>query len=554
MVLLRVIASFVLLLPPIPSTEIGQLLGVPAYFAPATWSRLTGPSIAVANPVSGPGRTVDAELAAAMSAAHERGVTVLGYVTTGYLGRTGRVTRFGESDAAAWLTQTQQEIAAWYRLYGDHGLTGIFLDEVADDCPSAAGYRDLRTFTRRYDPAARLAANPGTGVPECFSDAADVLVSFEGDLAGYRTWQPPQWQLTQDPRRFWHLVHDAPDPTQAINLGKQRNAGYMYVTPDVLANPWDTLPDDTYLTTEKAKATAPDTLPPARPGPPEATTREATTLSLRWPASPDAIAYEIYVDGQHTADTLAGTPTIDLTSLKPGRLYGIRTRARDHAGNLSPFSYPARLATIPCPGLRPTRPEALTASQVRPSGLRLTWRPSSDARAYDIYRDGLLISSTPGTAAAIGALTPATPYTFTVVARNDAGGSSGPDLTVTTAPAGRDPITDPDGTIGPDAVVYQASFGVPFDIHQVLLDLDGDETTGLPVLGLGADHLVESGWLFRHQGPGWTWTPLAPVDLAVSDDRHVWRVPRTAYPQVSPHRAVFRGSTPDAYSEVITVE
>ncbi|WP_344447881.1 spherulation-specific family 4 protein [Acrocarpospora macrocephala] len=434
MVLLRVIASFFLLLPPIPSAEIGQLLGIPAYFAPETWDRLSGPGIAVANPVSGPGRTVDLELANAMRAAHERGVTVLGYVTTAYLGRTGRATRFGETDSAAWLAQTQQEIAAWYRLYGAHGLAGIFLDEVADDCPSAPGYRDLRTFTRRYDPAARTAANPGAGVPECFSDAADILLSFEGDLATYRGWQPPPWQLTQDPRRFWHLVHDAPTPTEAINLGKQRNAGYMYVTPDVLPNPWDTLPDDQYLTTEKSAATAPDTIPPSRPGPPEATRREPTTLSLRWPPSPDAAAYDIYLNGQQVTTTLGAAPTINLTSLEPGHFYEVRTQARDHAGNLSPVCMPARLFTTPDPGVRPTPANPLKASQISPSGLRLTWQPSPAALTYDIYRDGLLISSTPGTTLAIGALTPATPYTFTVVARNDSGATSGPDLTVTTSP------------------------------------------------------------------------------------------------------------------------
>ncbi|WP_170322027.1 fibronectin type III domain-containing protein, partial [Acrocarpospora pleiomorpha] len=75
----------------------------------------------------------------------------------------------------------------------------------------------------------------------------------------------------------------------------------------------------------------------------------------------------------------------------------------------------------------------LTATQIDPSGLRLTWQPSPGTLAYDIYRDGLLISSTPGTTLAIGALTPATPYTFTVVARNEAGAVSGPDLTVTTS-------------------------------------------------------------------------------------------------------------------------
>ncbi|WP_214110632.1 spherulation-specific family 4 protein [Acrocarpospora catenulata] len=550
MVLLRVIASFVLLLTPGADDEvIGQLPGVPAYFTVGTWDRLAGPGLAVANPVSGPGRRVDPELAAAIEGAHDRGVTVLGYVTTGYLGRTGRVTRFGETGEASWLAQTQQEIAAWYRLYGAHGLAGIFLDEVPDACAVTPGYRELRAFTRRYDPAARVAVNPGTGVPDCFSGVADVLVAFEGDLAAYRAWQPPAWQLAQDPRRFWHLVHGAADPAEAMRLGRLRNAGYMYVTPDTLANPWDTLPPAAYWAAEREAGAAPVKVPPARPGAPEVAVRGATSLRLRWTGVTGAVAYEVYRDGQWTGGTLGAAPEFDLDGLKPGRSYEFRVRARDRAGNLSAPGPAVRLGTLPFPGVRPAPPGDLTATRIRPSGLRLSWQASSGV--YDVYQDGRLIATTTGTALAVGSLEPATTTTFTVVARNDAGGASGPDLTVTTPPAASAPITEAAGEIGADAVVYQARFGRAFDLHQVLLDLDGDRDTGVAVAGLGADHLIESGWLFRQREPGWNWTPVAPVSLAVSDDLYVWRVPKTAFPEISRHRVVFKGAVPEAYSEVV---
>ena len=35
---------------------------------------------------------------------------------------------------------------------------------------------------------------------------------------------------------------------QVCASSKAKNAGYMYVTPDVLPNPWDTLPAGTYWT------------------------------------------------------------------------------------------------------------------------------------------------------------------------------------------------------------------------------------------------------------------------------------------------------------------
>jgi hypothetical protein len=32
----------------------------------------------------------------------------------------------------------------------------------------------------------------------------------------------------------------------AVSLSKQRNAGWVYVTPDTMPNPWDTLPEEPY--------------------------------------------------------------------------------------------------------------------------------------------------------------------------------------------------------------------------------------------------------------------------------------------------------------------
>jgi hypothetical protein len=40
----------------------------------------------------------------------------------------------------------------------------------------------------------------------------------------------------------------------AVSLSKQRSAGWIYVTPDDLPNPWDTLPLDPYWSAELAAA------------------------------------------------------------------------------------------------------------------------------------------------------------------------------------------------------------------------------------------------------------------------------------------------------------
>ena len=48
-----------------------------------------------------------------------------------------------------------------------------------------------------------------------------------------------------------NLVYATPsEPAmrQVCTSSKAKNAGYVYVTPDVLPNPWDTLPTGTYWT------------------------------------------------------------------------------------------------------------------------------------------------------------------------------------------------------------------------------------------------------------------------------------------------------------------
>ena len=103
--------------------------------------------------------------------------------------------------------------------------------------------------------------NPGTNVPQCYENAADVIVTFEGSYQSYiddpaapNPYTPLTWTPT-DPMKIWHIVYGAPDTAsmeQAVALSKTRDAGYVYVTDDVLANPYDTLPPADYWAAELA--------------------------------------------------------------------------------------------------------------------------------------------------------------------------------------------------------------------------------------------------------------------------------------------------------------
>jgi len=250
-----------------------QHLAVPAYFDPSGsgsgfWTQIdqagSGVGIAVANPSNGPGSAAQSGYASAVHAAAAAGVKVLGYVDTGYFGTTGRTTRGGQTTAAAWTAQINADVADWYAWYGSSGLAGIFFDDALGDCGTGNAhvnlYTGINSTTKQAHPGAFTVDNPGSPAESCYASAADVLVMFENTYSAYVSWTAPAWELNYaDPGKFWHLVYGTAaqgDMDNAVALSKQRNAGYVYVTPDSLPNPWDTLPTGAYWSDELAKAGA----------------------------------------------------------------------------------------------------------------------------------------------------------------------------------------------------------------------------------------------------------------------------------------------------------
>jgi spherulation-specific family 4 protein len=236
-------------------------LAVPAYFYPGQyWTQLgdAAPTVglAVANPSSGPGSALNTDYATAISNARHAGVKVIGYVDTGYFGTTGRTTRDGQTSAAAWTAQIESDVDSWYSWYGGAGLAGIFFDDGLNDCGPGDEhvqlYIDIRGYVRDKADRATVIDNPGTGAEQCYTRAADTLVTFEGSYASYTGYQPPAWEASADPGQLWHLVYATPQSNLdgAVSLARSRNVGYLYVTPDDLPNPWDTLPTDPYWTQE----------------------------------------------------------------------------------------------------------------------------------------------------------------------------------------------------------------------------------------------------------------------------------------------------------------
>jgi len=231
-----------------------QRMTIPAYFAPgATWTKaISGGSsvgIMIMNPNSGPGTSRDTSYATYVNSTKAAGVKVLGYVHTSYGAR-----------AAGTVKAEVDQYKTWY------GVTDIFFDETSGDAGQLSYYQGLANYVHTT-PGSTVMLNPGTTPDERYMSVGDIVAIYEDNYTAYARWRAPSWVNNYPSSKIYNLVYGAPDATalaNALALARSRNAGYVYVTNDVLPNPWDTLPS--YFSselTQLAQSCSSDTTAPA---------------------------------------------------------------------------------------------------------------------------------------------------------------------------------------------------------------------------------------------------------------------------------------------------
>jgi hypothetical protein len=213
---------------------------VPAYFYPADvglaeWYRLldsaeAAATVVIANPASGPGKEADPNYVQVFKRARDKGVVVLGYVSTKYGKRP--------------LPDVKGEVDRWVELYP--GVQGIFFDEQESDADQLLYYAALYEYVHKDRGLSLVVGNPGTVCAEGYLSrpAADVvcMVETRKDVSAYRR---PPWTDHYPPGRFAGLaahVKTAEQMKQALRVMADARIGYCYVTDGEGANPWDRLP------------------------------------------------------------------------------------------------------------------------------------------------------------------------------------------------------------------------------------------------------------------------------------------------------------------------
>jgi hypothetical protein len=221
-----------------------QYILIPAYFYPtddddssSSWSKMdiiAGGGIAIMNPYNGPTASVIADYTLAITQLREAGVKVIGYVYTSYGARS-----------AANVTA---DVDAYYAQYT---IDGIFFDEVSDQVADVPYYQELSSYVYKTAADSTVALNPGVATAEEYISIANITVVFENSADNYiNHYVAPSYMDNYPTYKFAHMVHttSSAELEQVAELSYQRGAGYVFVTEDIMPNPYDMVPS--YLDTE----------------------------------------------------------------------------------------------------------------------------------------------------------------------------------------------------------------------------------------------------------------------------------------------------------------
>ena len=287
------------------------------------------PIVAIVNPNSGPGSSVDSTYVSSIKQLQSAGITVLGYVYTSYGSRS---TSAAEADITSYHN--------WYN------VNGIFFDEMSNVSGYESYYSTLTQYVKSHGMTMTV-GNPGTDTLSSYVGTVDNLVIYESpglptisNLAG--------WHTSYAKSNFSMIAFGVGLPTQSYVTSTTSDVSYIYATDDNLPNPYDTIPS--YFGSLMAELDTGSVLPtaPSAPTGLTATTASSSQINLSWtaPSNNGGSAVTGYkVDrsnnGGSTWSTVASNTgsigtTYSSTGLTANATYTFRVSAINVVGTSSP--------------------------------------------------------------------------------------------------------------------------------------------------------------------------------------------------------------------------
>lgn len=160
-------------------------------------------------------------------------VDLIGYVYTQYGTRS--------------IADVHADIDQWARHWSAHGVRGIFVDEMSTDPADLAYYKAVYDYIHLQPELDLVIGNPGTTPDEAYATmpVADVLIQFENEGASWASHTPAPWTTGHPASSFGAILHSVPTEAEMEDIlldAVSRNYGWIYVTDDLLPNPFDTIP------------------------------------------------------------------------------------------------------------------------------------------------------------------------------------------------------------------------------------------------------------------------------------------------------------------------
>lgn len=227
---------------------------------PAMWSAIQSLAqshpqqlAVIVNPASGPGASpidpnfVNASGTGPAVALLGTSAIVIGYISTSY----------GNRDIDAVRTEISRYYSSAYWRGLPLRLDGIFFDEMSPDLGNVGYYQALGNHVRQIDASALLIGNPGQPFVSNpsgqsvfsaadFGSVFDVLVVSEGNETSVSThYTAPPWLGAAGAAQLGFIAHSSASPVRhriAMSRMLARDGRWLYVTDDVLPNPFDRLP------------------------------------------------------------------------------------------------------------------------------------------------------------------------------------------------------------------------------------------------------------------------------------------------------------------------
>ena len=159
----------------------------------------------------------------------------LGFKTVAYI-RTIHQTRP--------IAEVKAAMAKFIELYGADKIHGFYFDEISSRNNGATAYMaELYNYTKSTYGNKLVVANPGTHITDAIAPYADIFMTNEGTADEYiNNYKTAYSAFERDPvnsHRIFHTIYaaKASDYQKIINLSRQRNAGWVFITTD------STIPD-----------------------------------------------------------------------------------------------------------------------------------------------------------------------------------------------------------------------------------------------------------------------------------------------------------------------